>query len=104
MKRNLKFICSIFCVNFVGVCYQEAKQALNTALPKKLFCREKQYNDVSSFLDRCLQKQVPGSMYISGAPGTGKTAVMSTIIKKLQVRRFKMHVRWDFLTRSFCKF
>ena len=83
MFQNLKLVAFRTCT--AGACYREAKQALNTALPNKLHCREKQYNDVSGFLDKCLQKRIAGSLYVSGAPGTGKTAVMSTIIKKLQV-------------------
>ena len=73
------------CLTFTGVCYQQAKQALHTALPERLLCREKEYKEVNDFLDGCLKKKKPGSMYISGAPGTGKTAVLSRTLHRLEV-------------------
>ena len=60
-----------------AACYHKAKQALHTALPEKLVCREKEYKEVNDFLDNHINKKTPGSLYISGAPGTGKTAVLS---------------------------
>ena len=71
---------------FSGLCYQKAKRVLHTALPKTLLCREKQFKEVNGFLDKCLNKHQPGSLYISGAPGTGKTAVLSHTLLRLQVR------------------
>jgi Cdc6-like AAA superfamily ATPase len=38
-------------------------------------------------LDTHLSKKTPGSMYISGAPGTGKTAVLSKTLNRIQVRK-----------------
>ena len=70
-----------------GVCYQKAKQALHTALPDRLLCREKEYKEVNDFLDYHLSKKRPGSMYISGAPGTGKTAVLSKTLNRIQVKK-----------------
>lgn len=68
-----------------GVCYQKAKQALHTAMPDRLLCREKEYKEVNDFLSNHLSKNTPGSLYISGAPGTGKTAVLSKTLNRLQV-------------------
>jgi len=73
-------ICSI-----LGMCYQRAKQMLHTALPDRVVCREKEVAQVAKFVEDHVGKQVPGSLYISGAPGTGKTAVVSNMMKELKV-------------------
>ena len=77
-----------------GVCYQRVKQALNTAIPQKLLCREKEFSDVNCFLQRHLYKSVPGSLYISGAPGTGKTAVMTRVMDQIKV----FHIMFNYFT------
>jgi len=41
---------------------------------------------IGGFLAEHLTKMVPGSMYVSGAPGTGKTAALMKVIERLQVR------------------
>lgn len=64
-----------------GVCYQRAKQALHTALPERIVGREAESEQVNAFLEEHLVGKRPGSLYVSGAPGTGKTAVLSEIIK-----------------------
>ncbi|KAI0213396.1 Cell division control protein [Lamellibrachia satsuma] len=64
-----------------GVCYQRAKQALHTSLPEKIVGREEESRQVNKFLEEHLLGRRPGSLYVSGAPGTGKTAVLSEIIK-----------------------
>ena len=68
-----------------GECYQRVKQALHTAMPDRLVCREKEMGEVNEFLDTHLTKSKAGSLYISGAPGTGKTAVISLTRQRLQV-------------------
>jgi cell division control protein 6 len=40
-------------------------------------CREKEAKQLSSFFQKHLQKKTVGSMYVCGAPGTGKTAVLT---------------------------
>ena len=74
----------MFC-SLTGESYQNARQALHTALPESLVGRESKISSVSSFLDEHISKKKPGSLYISGAPGTGKTAVVSKSIENLQV-------------------
>ena len=74
----------VFCL-LTGESYQNARQALHTALPESLVGRESEISSVSSFLDEHISKKKPGSLYISGAPGTGKTAVVSKSIENLQV-------------------
>jgi len=61
--------------------YQQARQALNTSAPSQLLCREPQIKAMSSWLDSHLVSKKPGSLYVSGAPGTGKTATLTYLLK-----------------------
>ena len=67
------------------MCYQRAKQALHTALPQRIVGREEESLAVNEFLEGHLVSGRPGSLYVSGAPGTGKTAVLSEVIKVYKV-------------------
>ncbi|KAM5135205.1 cell division control protein 6 homolog [Mantella aurantiaca] len=64
-----------------GTCYQKAKCALNTAVPDRLLAREKETAAILSFLKTHVSSEKPGSLYISGAPGTGKTACLSKLLQ-----------------------
>ncbi|XP_067869104.1 cell division control protein 6 homolog [Heterodontus francisci] len=66
------------------VCYQQTKQALNTTIPERLLERENETKAISQFLMDHVYGEKPGSLYISGAPGTGKTACVKRIIINLQ--------------------
>ncbi|XP_075702060.1 cell division control protein 6 homolog [Rhinoderma darwinii] len=63
-------------------CYQRVKCALNTAVPKRLLAREKETAAILSFLKAHVSSEKPGSLYISGAPGTGKTACLNKLIQE----------------------
>lgn len=65
-----------------GTCYQKAKCALNTAVPERLLAREKETAAILSFLKSHVSSEKPGSLYISGAPGTGKTACLSKLLQE----------------------
>ena len=70
----------------LGECYQQTKSVLHSALPSdELVGRVTESKVINEFLDEHLSKMVPGSMYVSGGPGTGKTAVLVKAIEKLQV-------------------
>lgn len=68
-----------------GQIYQTAKQALHTAKPNHLVGREQEVVEIKDFLSHLLHKKSAGSMYISGPPGTGKTATLLHIIDDLKV-------------------
>jgi len=76
------------CSNVVsGECYRKMKAVLHSALPSDaLVGRAAESKVIGEFLAEHLSKMVPGSMYVSGAPGTGKTAVLMKAIERLQVR------------------
>lgn len=62
-----------------------AKSRLHvSAVPECLPCREQEFADIYSFIDGKLQDGTGGCMYISGVPGTGKTATVHDVIRVLQ--------------------
>ncbi|XP_033629560.1 cell division control protein 6 homolog [Asterias rubens] len=84
-KRSpIKAVASLKLERAQGDCYKNTKQALHTTLPDRLLCRDKELNTITSFLKTHLTLEKPGSLYISGAPGTGKTACLSQVLKKQQ--------------------
>ena len=56
--------------------FQSARAALHTGTPSSLLCRETQVEVMSTWLNTHLMAGTPGSMYVSGAPGTGKTTTL----------------------------
>nr|XP_003414757.1 cell division control protein 6 homolog [Loxodonta africana] len=67
-----------------GTCYQQAKLVLNTAVPDLLPAREKEMDVIRNFLREHICGKKAGSLYLSGAPGTGKTACLSRILRDLK--------------------
>ncbi|XP_060087799.1 origin recognition complex subunit 1 [Heteronotia binoei] len=55
-----------------------------SAVPESLPCREKEFQDVYNFIESKLIDGTGGCMYISGVPGTGKTATVHEVIHCLQ--------------------
>ena len=60
--------------------FHQARAALHTGNPSHLLCREEQVDIMSKWLDKHLVEGKPGSMYVSGAPGTGKTATLTHLL------------------------
>ncbi|XP_073499570.1 origin recognition complex subunit 1 isoform X2 [Phyllobates terribilis] len=64
---------------------EEARIRLHvSAVPESLPCREQEYQDVYNFVESKLLDGTGGCMYISGVPGTGKTATVHEVIRSLQ--------------------
>ncbi|XP_015374093.1 PREDICTED: origin recognition complex subunit 1 [Diuraphis noxia] len=61
------------------------------AAPKHLPCREVEYKSIHSFLVRKINEELTGSMYISGVPGTGKTATVKRVIDSLNADLLMKH-------------
>ena len=74
-----------------GTCYQQAKLVLNTAVQDRLPAREQEMGVIRNFLKEYICGKKAGSLYLSGAPGTGKTAFLSRILQdfKKEVKGFK---------------
>ncbi|XP_011505578.1 PREDICTED: cell division control protein 6 homolog [Ceratosolen solmsi marchali] len=62
--------------------YSEARKALHGSLPDNLIGREVELTKLEDFLQDHLDKRSSSSLYVSGLPGTGKTASLSNIISK----------------------
>lgn len=60
--------------------YQSARKTLNSAETYNLPGREKELAELSEFLSTGMKNQRSSSMYISGPPGTGKTASLSKLL------------------------
>lgn len=60
--------------------YQNARQVLNSTETQNLPGRETEYAELINFLETHLENKTSGSLYMSGQPGTGKTACMSKIL------------------------
>jgi len=62
-------------------------------LPNKLPHREKQVRKVASVLAQALKGYKPNNLFIYGLTGTGKTAVVKLVVKKLQQKARERGVR-----------
>lgn len=60
--------------------YQKAKQNLTSQLSVRLVGRQREMESMKDFLHTHLRAGTSGSLYVSGAPGTGKTACLSQIL------------------------
>jgi len=64
--------------------FQLAKRALHTSRPSRLPGRESLIEEVHCWLSSHLVNKEPGAMYISGAPGTGKSAVVQHSVHRCE--------------------
>ncbi|KAI8866846.1 P-loop containing nucleoside triphosphate hydrolase protein [Ramicandelaber brevisporus] len=59
-----------------------AKNVLRSDVaPRRYVGRDEKRAELNSFFGRCLQS--PGSLYISGQPGTGKTALLTDVLREM---------------------
>lgn len=61
--------------------YQNARRVLNSAETQNLPGREEQLQQLREFFTSHLETQTSGSLYVSGQPGTGKTACLSLLLR-----------------------
>lgn len=54
------------------------------AVPQTLPCREDEFDHIYNYVEGKLADGIGGCMYISGVPGTGKTATVSEVIRVLK--------------------
>ncbi|CAG9771394.1 unnamed protein product [Ceutorhynchus assimilis] len=60
--------------------YQNARKALHSQFPTEMPGREKEIEEIKEFIAGHLEEGTSGSIYISGCPGTGKTASLNLIL------------------------
>lgn len=63
-----------------------------SAVPTSLPCREKEFEEIYSFLEGHLSEGISGCVYISGVPGTGKTATTTEVIRALKAESDKKNL------------
>ncbi|XP_032372413.1 cell division control protein 6 homolog [Etheostoma spectabile] len=64
--------------------FLSVKRALHTAVPERLLSRETERASIRSFLEETALRRLPGSLYVSGAPGTGKTACLNWVLQEMK--------------------
>uniref|UniRef100_A0A8B9KKE3 Origin recognition complex subunit 1 n=1 Tax=Astyanax mexicanus TaxID=7994 RepID=A0A8B9KKE3_ASTMX len=68
-----------------GNVLEEARLRLHvSSVPESLPCREQEFQDIYNFVESKVMDGTGGCMYISGVPGTGKTATVHEVIRSLQ--------------------
>ncbi|XP_062308342.1 origin recognition complex subunit 1 isoform X2 [Osmerus eperlanus] len=68
-----------------GNVLEEARTRLHvSSVPESLPCREQEFQDIYSFVESKIMDGTGGCMYISGVPGTGKTATVHEVVRCLQ--------------------
>lgn len=68
-----------------GTPLEMARKKLHvSAVPSSLPCREKEFTDIYNFVEGKLEDGTGGCMYISGVPGTGKTATVHEVLRSIQ--------------------
>lgn len=55
-----------------------------SAVPTSLPCRDKEFDNIYNFVIGKLMDGCGGCIYISGVPGTGKTATVTQVVKKIR--------------------
>ncbi|XP_029048860.1 cell division control protein 6 homolog isoform X1 [Osmia bicornis bicornis] len=71
--------------------YRNARKALHSSVPENLPGREMELNQLQEFMEGHLKNETSGSLYVSGPPGTGKTACLSKLILKPEFKsQFKV--------------
>lgn len=67
--------------------YEAIKRQLNPSCPTSLLYRDAECKKIETFVKNCFDDDVGGSLYISGAPGTGKTLSVNTVLDDLTAKR-----------------
>ncbi|KAJ8916261.1 hypothetical protein NQ315_016401 [Exocentrus adspersus] len=65
--------------------YQDARKALHSTSPIEMPGREKELAELRDFIKSHIENNTSGSMYISGPPGTGKTASLNMIFAEEEI-------------------
>lgn len=60
-------------------------RALHSTAPMSLPCRDDKLSELRMFLETHLCNKTSGTLYISGPPGTGKTASLNFVLSDPKV-------------------
>ncbi|KAJ8670553.1 hypothetical protein QAD02_001812 [Eretmocerus hayati] len=72
---------------FSGNKYSEARKALHSSVPETLIGRDEELSKLETFIHSHSSKKTSGSLYVSGPPGTGKTACLSQVMSKPKFKK-----------------
>jgi origin recognition complex subunit 1 len=83
--------------------YDIAREQLRLEeVPADFPCREKEYEQVYSKIKESIDEFKGRRIFISGQPGTGKTATVRQVIKNLNEKVYKKASRFNRFTIRFC--
>jgi origin recognition complex subunit 1 len=57
-----------------------------SAVPSSLPCRDEEYNTILEYVEDAIEARTGACIYVSGVPGTGKTATVREVIRALTQR------------------
>jgi cell division control protein 6 len=76
--------------------FQAAKSAFRRcSTPAKLIGRTEEREAIEAFIQHHVLEARPGSLYISGCPGTGKTALLTEVCTNLAQKFQKVHLWYN---------
>jgi origin recognition complex subunit 1 len=67
-----------------------------------LIGREQQFDDIAHYLQKWLDEEESLCLFVNGVPGTGKTATVNEVVKKMQSSPAKK-IRGKAMKRSLSK-
>jgi cell division control protein 6 len=73
-------------------------------LPDRIIGREKERNVITDFILKVIESHEPSALYVSGNPGTGKTALTNQILKSLSSKLEVLHLRILLIVEHLCRF
>ncbi|CAH0392794.1 unnamed protein product [Bemisia tabaci] len=66
--------------------FKLARKVLHGSATSSLPGRDKELNEMRSFLESHLENETSGAMYVSGQPGTGKTACLTHLLTEEKIK------------------
>ncbi|KAI8349375.1 P-loop containing nucleoside triphosphate hydrolase protein [Mortierella sp. GBAus27b] len=67
--------------------FEHARRLLHVkAVPDSLPCREDEFLEIQGYLENAIEEGTGSCIYISGVPGTGKTATVHEVVRSLQAK------------------
>lgn len=65
--------------------YENARERLQlSSIPRTLPCRQVEFLEIAAHIESSLDERSGQCIYVSGVPGTGKTATMRAVVRHLQ--------------------
>jgi len=72
--------------------YRDARKALHSNSPTEMPGREREIEELTKFIEENLANDNSSSIYVSGPPGTGKTASLNLILQKEDIISRVQHI------------